>query len=104
MSVRYIEIVPNQVFSWKRGLRVSCAQRVMIDLPGKLVGSNESIGQIVELSDKKTRVEFKTSENGEIEIIRIDLEPGTSLGLNRETEALIRGFAGQKIIFEVEES
>lgn len=89
-GTRTVRIKPNAVFEWKRGDSLRAHHRSIIILPASLIGEDERIGSVLEFSNEQTLVEFQyPAGGGSAERIRIDLHPGESLRIMKDTEAMV---------------
>lgn len=104
MSSNYseqIKIEPNTAFVWEKGVRLKATERVVINFPAALIGDDEVIGSVIEFSDDDTLIELQHSEDMEkLTGIKVDLQKGQMLCLNKRTEAMILSNLAKPVIFD----
>lgn len=103
MSKATISVVANKPFHWSRGTQLRARISTVIAVPAEILIEGEALGSIIELSNDDTRIAFQEAakSGGGFAMILIELQSGTSLKLNRSTEAVALGSASEEVVFDV---
>ena len=91
----------DQVFQWRRGVRLQANEDTQIALPGELLREGEEIGSIISVSDE-AEIGFRPREDGSFEAIILRLRAGHTVELHRSSDALLIADDDRERVFYVE--
>jgi hypothetical protein len=95
-ALRIARQAPGEPFAWPKGRWLESLDDATIRLPGAIVQSRETSGEIIELSDENCPVKFTYAEDGTtIEAITVKLRAGTSMKVNTSCDATVLADDGQ---------
>jgi hypothetical protein len=102
-NLHKMEIEPNKPFAWSKGMRLIPNQDVTILFPGGLIGENETIGAVIEVSDE-AEIGFEKSDNptDTFKFIVLKVSKGDGIRLNRGTQAIVIQPAKKAVEFAME--
>lgn len=98
-----ISVVANRPFQWSQRTQLHARSSTVIAIPAGILIEGETLGSIIQLSNDDTRIAFQEAakSGAGFAAILIELQSGTSLKLNRSTEAVALGSGSEEVVFDV---
>jgi hypothetical protein len=95
-----VQMRRDQVFQWRRGLRLQASEDTQLALPGELVRDAEQIGSIVEVDDDD-EIGFPQRADGSFESIILRLRAGHAVLLHRSSDVMLLADDDRERVFYV---